>query len=97
MPVQWPKFSTADDKNIRLDLCNVTIESELKKDICVFWDACVESTVGLCFASLASVLALLGRLEIDRRGVDDRVCEGCFQSTRAIHQASQLRLGAAKP
>ena len=33
MPVQWPKFSAEDDKNIRLDLCNVTIESELKKYI----------------------------------------------------------------
>jgi hypothetical protein len=49
MPVKWPKFSESNDQNIRLDLCNVTVEDELKKDICVFWDRCEsQPTLLLC-------------------------------------------------
>jgi hypothetical protein len=52
MPVKWPKFSESNDQNIRLDLCNVTVEDELKKDICVFWDRCESQPTCCCATAL---------------------------------------------
>lgn len=39
MPVKWPKYDEGSDTNIKFDLCNVTIETALKADACVFWNS----------------------------------------------------------
>ena len=39
MPVKWPAYEKQGKLNIRLDLCNITVEAHLSEDACVFWDA----------------------------------------------------------
>jgi hypothetical protein len=35
MPVKWPKYEKDSKANLFLDLCNITIETDLKEDACV--------------------------------------------------------------